>query len=84
LSAFSAATQTYQQSRLLVELIRDLTETDDQLLWLREDLVEAAMDLKLAVIDGDRDRTETNLAECRNLITAILTRLHELGGESEE
>ena len=80
---FAASMQVYQQSRHLVDQTRDIAERDDLLLWLREDLSEAALDLKLGVIDGDRTRTATYVGECRELMTAIWVRLFELGEESE-
>lgn len=79
MSVFAAALRVYQQGRSLVDFTRATAEWDDPLQWLREDLSEAALDLKLAVIDGDRDRTAVYLDECRELITAIWVRLYELG-----
>ena len=81
---FATALRVYQQARSLVDYTRAIAEWDDPMLWLREDLSEAALDLKLAVIDGDRVRAAIYLAECHELMTAIWLRLFELGDESED
>jgi hypothetical protein len=84
MDVFFNAMQVYSQSQLLVDATRDASVVDDLLRWMREDLSEAAWDMKLAVIDGDAERTSIYLSECLELMTGILLRLKELDDERQD
>jgi len=51
---FEFANSVYRDGRLLLEASRERAVLHDELRWAREDLEEALLDLKPAVMDLDR------------------------------
>lgn len=77
------ALDIYRECLGLIEITRDVALVNDAVRWDREDLIEAAMDLKLAVIDLDRRRTAIYSDECIVLMMTLRLRIRELHNESE-
>jgi hypothetical protein len=72
-----SALDLYRDGRELVDLVRDPAVLNDDLRWMREDLDEGLLDLKLAVIDLDPDRVARASAEVSSLIALIIAWLLE-------
>jgi hypothetical protein len=58
--------------RELLDRTRDSAAFHDELRWLREDLEESLLDVKLGVHDADAERIGLHLAEANALISVIL------------
>lgn len=79
----SEAILLYRDSRQIIEITRELAAQDDELDWAREDLAEAAWDLKLAVTDDDQRRMNMYGDECRRLLMVVRLRARQLRENGE-
>ncbi len=71
MGSLQSALDLYKDGRLLVERTRDWAVYHDDLRWMREDLEEGLLDLKLAVIDLAPERVVLFVAEVTSLIVSI-------------
>lgn len=70
----------YRDGKLIIDISRDSASEDDLIRWAREDLEEALLDLKLALIEERADEVASRFVEASNLINLIRKRLRSLGG----
>jgi len=68
---YERALTVYRDGRLIVEATRELAVQHDNLRWLREDLEEALLDLKLAWLDLDTTQLDDHLIEVMVFIADI-------------
>lgn len=67
----------YSDGKHLIDATRDLSVTDDFLRWTREDLEDALLDLKLAVMEQSASAIASGLYETMTLIRVIRDHLSE-------
>jgi hypothetical protein len=72
---FQAAIEIYHEGRQLYELTNELAVTWFDLRIDREDLDEALLDLKLAVLDRDAPRVRRYVYEVKHLMAGIYLKL---------
>lgn len=78
----AAARSLYREGKSVIDATRDLAAVDDLIRWAREDLDEALLDLKLALMEQDDDEIDQRAAESVDLIREIRERFQTLRGES--
>jgi hypothetical protein len=76
MSAFVFASELYRDGRVLVQATRSYAMANDLVRWTREDLEDALLDLKLAVIDQDLASVQSRGREV-NALTQLLYGLIE-------
>ena len=62
----------YLRVRELVKFVAKFESGEDEVVWLLEDLQDALLDLKLAVVDGNRVWAAEPAPECRRLADELL------------
>jgi hypothetical protein len=70
-----AGKAVYERIREVIVAVRPLVEPDGETRWLLEDLEDALLDLKLAIMDGNRVWTVSHVHECRQLLDELLGEL---------
>jgi hypothetical protein len=75
MAAFDEAQRVYRDGRLIIEATRDLAVTNDRVRWLREDLEDALLDMKQAILDLDETRADQHLFEAISLMAELVRRV---------
>lgn len=66
----------------MLDATRELAVRHDRMRWAREDLEDALLDLKLAVLDFNADRAMEHFGEALGLLAEIRVMLGELPEEN--
>lgn len=64
--------QVYEQCREVLQTVRPFVAGNDELRWAVEDLDDALLDLKLAILDGNRNWAGEYARECRRLAEDLI------------